>query len=827
MMPGYMNPGYGNFFGPWLYAIPVPSKHSSADRSRLAALRARIAKAPLEPGVYKWLDDAGAVLYVGKAKNLRNRLRSYVAPGADHGVWKENMMRSAADFAVTVVESELEALLLETNIIKELRPKYNVMMKDDKNYLFIRVSREPYPRVETVRRMGKDDAQYFGPYLSSDEAHRILELLQETIGYRACRESLDALNRGSVPPRPCLESQIGLCCGLCAGTIDRAEYCARIDRVIAFLKGRTEDVERILKERMQAAAMDRKFERAAKLRDQLRHFDHTAQPQVATAPNSDDSDIFGVAVLSGRASVVLLHQRQGRITGEAHFSLRGQAESVASVLEQFLPQYYEEGREIPPVVLLCEDIEERVAMEEFLRLRRGGAVHLLTPERGTKSRLVQLAEKNARERARQEELKWEAEQRNTVDALASLQALLQLPAPPRRIEGYDISHLGGTATVGSMVVTVSGKAANDQYRSFTIHSMQHGAIDDYRAIKETLARRLRHVSGGLRRESGEWAEAGITVGKARKDEAKTIAEIVARYPEECPQSDVDYKTFLIARCDEEIVGFVRLVRHPGKLLELNSLWVADAYQSGKLGQFLVRSLLASLKKEKVYVRVVPELEASYASLGFRHVLKAPTALLTAIHGATGDKRLAISDKHENTSLTAHRSPLIASLVMMYDPVQHKTDASLAQMPDLLVIDGGKGQLSAAVEVLREAAMSIPVIGLAKREEEIFIPPFAPEGASGGRPGLWNPLVIPKDSPALFLLMRLRDEAHRFANKLRETKGSKSMKQSVLDTIPGIGPETRAKLLKKFKTIDGIRRAPEQELREVLSEEQMEVIQRML
>lgn len=756
-----------------LYHLPMSKKAPVADQSRIGKLRTRVGKAPTGPGVYRWLDCDGKILYVGKAKNLRNRLRSYVPPVSSTkvGPWKKSFLEQIDDFDVTVTTSELEALLLETNLIKTLKPKYNVLMKDDKNYLFIRVTvKDAYPTVETVRRLGKDDAKYFGPYLSSERVGAILDLLHEALGYRACGGSIELLNRGVDPGtriRPCLDFQIGRCCGLCAGAVDVSEYGRRVGLLIDFLKGNEAPVRRILEERMQTAASERKFERAAKLRNYLRTLEQEVPSQIATDTTREDSDVFGVAILSSRAHVVILHRRAGRLIGESHFALAGQADSVASVLEQFLPQFYDEGREIPPMILLPEESDELSLLRAFLSERRGGAVELQTPSRGRKNTALQLAEKNAQQKARQEEMKWEAERRNTVEASEGLQTLLNLPALPRRIEGYDISHLGGTQTVGSMVVILHGKAANDQYRHFTIHSMQHGAIDDYRALKEVLRRRLRHLAGGFQRETGQWKAQGVTIGKARKAEGKT-------------------KDFLVARHENELVGFVRLKRHEGKLVELCDLWVTEEYSRGPLGQFLIRAALRSLKKQKAYVQIPPALELSYGSLGFRHVLKTPSVFRDS-----------------------------SSLVMVFDPVQHKPDSSLQSTPDLLVIDGGKGQLSAALEILKELELQTPVIGLAKREEEIFVP------------GRSAPVPVPKDSPSLFLLMRLRDEAHRFANRLREKKGIATAKRSVLDTIPTIGPETRQQLLRRYKTIDAIRAAPEEELMKMLTTEQYEGLRRFL
>lgn len=540
---------------------------------------------PSAPGVYRWKDARGHVLYVGKAKNLRKRLQSYIRAQKNDGPWRKALRNSIADIDVMVTDSELEALILETNLIKKLKPKYNVLMKDGKNYLYVRITTEdPFPRVDLVRRMEHDGAEYFGPYLTRETAERTLTMLHELYNFRACRRSLAA---------PCLEYQIGRCCGLCAGTVHQEEYRGRIARVMRFLQGHQEEARKLLHERMTEAAAARKFEKAASLRNALAALEETPRGGMLVADASDEEgDIFGVALRAGRAHVVILLRRHGHIVGDVRFALRGQADTAAHVIEQFLPQYYGEHRDIPRQILLPIDVKGKDAIAQWLTEQRGSSVCIVAPKRGRRYRLLQLAEKNAMEQARQEAQEWEREQKNTSAALRGLQDALRLPHPPRRIEGYDISHSSGTETVGSMVVMRNGKPQNAHYRSFIIRTVKEGAIDDCAAIREVLTRRLRHLT--------------------------------------------------------------------------------------------------------------------------------PTCETSACH-------------------------------------RQKPDQSFSHPPDLLVIDGGKGQLSVARSVLRDAQLAIPVVALAKREEELFAP---------GSP---KPVPLPKDSPALFLLMRLRDEAHRFANRHREKR----------------------------------------------------------
>lgn len=735
----------------------------------LALLRKRIAQAPKEPGVYRWKDADGVVLYVGKAKVLRDRLRSYVAktPDKSQGPWKLSMLQQIRDVEFTVVSTELEALVLETNLIKQLRPKYNVLMKDDKNYVYIRVGvHEHYPTVSVLRQMQDDKAKYFGPFTSAWECRQALDVFHLVCPFRACRESLRQLNKAmgdelwavrtngkqSHSPQPiaqsslraCLEYQIGRCCGLCVGAVSQEEYRSRIDKLMSFLRGDRSWAVKELEKRMAEAAVAKKYESAAKIRDHLRLLKVLEEDQIVSDTSGEDLDIIGVAVLSGRAHVVILLERGGKVIGERSFALQGRADGEGDVLEQFLPQYYSETQDLPQAVIVGDEFPSRDALAALLTQTKDAKVEIRIPERGKKSHLQQLAEKNAKEKARQHDISWEAEARNVQGGLEGLQVALKLEKPPHRIEGYDISHLGGTQTVGSMVVLKDGKPSNDHYRHFIIRTLKKGDIDDYASMKEVLTRRLRHLAPNA--EEKKWADAGVTVGKAKKAEEQAIEEILARRPEDLSSKDVHYQQFVVVRKDGNIVALARLREHEGGVKELGSVWVQEDLRGARLGHLLARKILGSLKKGKVYVRVKHDLEEYYAALGFRHVLKSPPFFQKAWERA----------RKENPDA-------VERLVMVYDTLEHKVDVSLKAMPDLLLIDGGKGQLAVVVDVLKKFGLQIPVAGLAKREEEVFVP------------GNMSPVPLAADSPSVLLLRRLRDEAHRFANRLREMRLSKDLK----------------------------------------------------
>jgi excinuclease ABC subunit C len=626
-----------------------PAKPFKPDNPHLEALRKRVASASTAPGIYRWLNDKGDVLYVGKAKNLRKRLTSYVQQkrGSQDGPWRRSFLTQIADLDVTVCNTELEALMLETNLIKQLRPKYNVLMKDDKHYLYIRITvKDPFPRIETVRKIVDDGSKHFGPYVSGDEARRTLELLRKVYPFRTCRMEIEPqsspLTAHSSPlplevvcthkdrTTPCLDFHIEQCSAPCTGRRTPEQYYKEsIEGVIAFLRGDRDTVKHLLTERMKVAATEKKFEYAAQLRNHLSTLERMQkEKQLASDTTGEDSDVFGVALLSGRAHVMVLQRRGGKLIGEHHHELKGQPESEQDTLEQFLVQYYDDGIDIPPQMILPFALESKETVEEWLKVKRGSKVQLLIPERGTKSALVELAQKNAHEKAKQQEIKWEAEKANTEAALEGLTTALELPDLPRRIEGYDISHLGGTETVGSMVVMVNGKTKNDHYRSFTIRTMGKGQVDDYRALQEVLKRRLRRFCEDVPADEQKWHEQGVTFGRGRKAELEHLQarHRVSPSPEESPPDPAQY---LVARQDDHPIAFCRLIEHSPTMAELRDLHVDETWQGRHLDQFLLRKLLRSVKKGKVYTTIDPAHELAYGSLGFRYVLKSPKQLSPA------------------------------------------------------------------------------------------------------------------------------------------------------------------------------------------------------
>lgn len=770
----------------------------------LQKLRKRIGQAPAQPGVYRWLGKDGEILYVGKAKDLRQRLRSYVVPGAKLGPWKESLVRQVQDFDLTVVRTELEALVLETTLIKQHRPKYNVLMKDGKDYVYVRITADTYPRIDVVRRIEDDGAQYFGPKPAAWQVYEVLAILRKLHRFRTCKMSIEPVAGApeTIPlqvectrrdrPVPCLDFHMEQCSAPCIGALTPAQYKEQcIDPVARFWKGELEPVTQLLKQRMQEAAIAKQFEAAAQYRDQLQRITSLSETQAVSDASGDDTDAVGLALRASRCQAVLYQKRGGKVTGEVALSLSGQPETLAEVLEQFLPLYYSDNVP-PPLILIPEEVASAATLQAWLTERAGRVVELRVPARGQKTQLLDLAMSNAKQKVMQQEAKWEAEARNTQSAAEELQAFLSLPEPPKRIECYDISHLGGTETVCSMVVFENGKPKKEHYRSFTIQSLKTGDVDDYRSLQEVLRRRLRHLTGGTKGETERWATQGVVIRKALKADQPAIA---ALRQAEGSETDADfYKEGVVAVRGEAIIGLVRLGPLGKGLTILRSLYVVPAERGSRLGLALMRFVLSKTKEKKVYLHCEESLMSVYPEAGFRHLVKAPDALV--------EVERAYRETHPD------EPPLCA---MVWQADESKADASLQKKPDILLIDGGLGQLHAVEAELALAKLDIALISLAKREEEVFA-----RGSS-------TPLPMASDSPAHILLRRLRDEAHRFANRHRESRATARMVASRLPDLPGIGPVTAQALLKKFGSLQGAQAASDEQLREILTAAQLKAL----
>ena len=585
-------------------------------------------KLPARPGVYIMHDERDAIIYVGKAISLRNRVRQYFQSSRNKGAKIEQMVTHIARFEYLVTDSELEALVLESNLIKEHRPKYNTMLKDDKSYPFIKVTvQEAYPRVLFARQMKKDKNRYFGPYTSGGAVKDVIELVRKLYQVRSCNRNLP---RDCGKDRPCLYYHMKQCTGPCTGHVDQKQYRENIQKVLRFLNGDFQDTVDELTDKMLTASEEMRFEDAAGYRDLIQSIRKIGERQKITAYGEEDRDIIAAAMDDSSdlreqdAVVQVFFMRSGRMIGRDHFYLRvARGDTRAQVLSSFLKQYYAGTPFIPGEIMLQTDVEDREVIEEWLSSRRRQKVRIVVPKKGTKEKMIELAWENARMVLEKDRERIRREEGRTIGAVHEVEEWLGL-AGLNRMEAFDISNISGFESVGSMVVYEKGKPKRSDYRKFRIRSVQ--GPNDYASMEEVLTRRFTHES------SGEFD-------------------------------------------------------------------------------------------------------------------------------------------------------------------------SFARMPDLLLMDGGRGQVNIALGVLERLGIEIPVCGMVKDEHHRT------------RGLYYNDVEIPidTDSEGFRLITRIQDEAHRFAIEYHRSLRSKEQVHSILDDIPGIGERRRKALMRRFRSIEAIRDASEEEL----------------
>ncbi len=587
------------------------------------SLQEKLDALPERPGVYLWKNNKGDFIYIGKAANLRNRVRGYFsARSQDNHLASQIMRTAAADLEWIVTSNEVEALILEANLVNKHAPRYNILLKDDKHFPYIRVSlSESFPRLAVTRETHKGKDLYFGPYTNSRAMRKTIRYLEKVFRIRDCELSLPLKQ----PIRPCLSYFLKRCDAPCANLVEPEAYNKGVEEAILLLRGKHKQLRDNLQNRMEAEAKAENFEGAAKLRDQLLALESVQERQrVDLGTEEQPKDLIAAARIGRVGCVVILEVRDGLVSGQKQFEVNSPLEQNESeIITEFIKNYYltQTFGSIPREILLSHAPLQEENMEGLLREIRGGAVDLEVPQKGEKRKQIHLALENAKLQVSEIVLRREKRDRQN-HMVNALREDLQLTKPPDRIEGFDISHLGGTDTVASQVVFINGKPSKKDYRRFNIKTV--AGIDDFASMREVLGRRLRRA----------------------KEDGKS--------------------------------------------------------------------------------------------------------------------------------------------------------------PDLILIDGGKGQLSAACEAMRNQGLEhIPVIGLAKRLEEVFIP------------GQSDPLLIPKSSPSLKLLQQVRDEAHRFAVTFQRSKRGRYLRESWLDAIPGVGIKTRVKLLKHFKTPSAILEATREALEGVL------------
>ena len=700
------------------------------DNTQRTRFASRLAALPARPGVYIMRNDKGDVIYVGKAASLRNRVRNYF--GATHAFEPKTraLVEQIEDFEYIVTQNAAEALHLEATLVKRHQPFFNVRLKDDKHYPYLRIDvQNEWPRVEIARRVLNDGARYFGPYASASSVRMTLSIVKKLFPWRSCTKAITGTDA-----RPCLDYFIHRCIAPCTSYCTKEEYDEVIRETILFLEGKSSEVINSLKRQMEASSEALAFERAALFRDQIKAVTNVAEKQFVERIRATDEDVFGLARDPStdkrdgdEACVQVFFIRGTQMVGRDFFTLDGvKDESDADILGSFLKQFYESAVYVPKTVVVPFAVTEASLIAEWLSEKRGSKVTIAVAQRGVRRRMVDLASENARESLDMLRVRWLADSNKRDEALTQLQEELNLPSYPRRIECYDNSNIQGTSPVASMVVFIDGKPRTAEYRRFKIKTVV--GANDFASMAEILGRRFKR-----------WETDNSDAGQAEFIEGSMEA-----------YEEIDGKV------DHNLTpSFPLLVDGEGEA----------------------------------------RLEAKQGHTAGRENDGAPLALSMA-DGAP--VQLAAIDADDELPML-DRNPRQAR---MFDADEENEDGLLGwgALPDLVIVDGGKGQLSAALDVMRNLGLKdVPLAGLAKQNEELFVQDLS------------EPIVLPRTSQALYLVQRIRDEAHRFAITYHRQVRSKAGMQSALDSIPGIGPKRKRALLRKFGSVKAIREASIEEV----------------
>ncbi len=492
-------------------------------------LEATLQKLPDRPGVYLMRDARGDVVYVGKAQSLRNRVRSYWQKATPIG--EQHRIRSVIDRVVdveyTLTDSVSEALLLEANLIKRFRPRFNVRLKDDKSYPYIKITMsDDFPRVERTRKLVQDGSRYFGPYASASSVDESMNLVRRLFPFRTC--TIDIKDGERALDRPCLLYHIKRCQGPCIQAVSKEEYGGQIEQIELFLEGRQESVVQALTREMRTASERTEYERAGAIRDKIRAIERTMESQKMAAFRRTELDLVGLARQDNQAAIQLFAIRGGKLIGRDVFLLDATREAPdEEVLSSFLLQFYARATSIAPQVLVPMSLPDAADLEAFLTAQRGGPVHLAVPQRGEKRELMALATRNATETLAREQARWLADEGKTLGALEELAEALGLPGPPLRIECYDISNVQGSDSVGSMVVFEEGRPRSGEYRRFKIKTVV--GANDFASHQEVLRRRFRRAKAGDEgaEEALRWAMPDLVIidgGKGQVSAAKEVLD---------------------------------------------------------------------------------------------------------------------------------------------------------------------------------------------------------------------------------------------------------------------------------------------------------------
>lgn len=709
----------------------------------------KIRTLPTQPGVYLYKNPEGEVIYVGKAKNLRSRVRSYLLAASQANAKTGSLMREAVDLDYILVANEHEALALENNLIKQRKPRFNILLRDDKTYPYVKLTlADRFPKVFVTRRLRKDGSAYYGPYFPGNLAYRVVELIHRSFLIPSCKVDLSRYH-----PRACLQYYIHRCMGPCVEGLTTPEaYRVAVRDAQLFLEGRHAELERTLEKRMMAAAQAEQFEAAARLRDQLSTVRQLQEKQrIATAEQSDDADVFGYHYEDGSLAVNLFHMRAGKIVDRREFFWEdletlmedreqgneetreqestnigapgpspletGEATGVfnpGTVFSALLKQLYIDQQYVPRSILVPTDFDDREALAALLAERTGHKVELAVPQRGEKRSLVDLAGQNAKQSFTQRFRVLEPSRKAIQETLADL---LMLPELPRRIECFDISHIQGAETVASLVVWEDGKMNKSAYRKFKVMTVL--GVDDFASMREVVHRRYRRI---------------LENGNGNKPGDPEAGALSHKHPAE---------TGLVTGH-----GFSRAESAGG------AMDVSPALQRGERGESNAEPRRG---------------DAALKGHGFS------------------------------------RAEIDGEISRALAPEGRSSSKEPKTMPSLILIDGGLGQLHAAAEALESLGLtSQPLASIAKKEELIYL--YGNED---------EPIVLDRRSPVLHLIQMIRDESHRFAVGYHRQRRAMRDRDSELLSIPGVGPQTRQRLLTHFGSLRDVQQATAESLASVV------------
>ena len=756
-------------------------------------------KIPTEPGCYLFWSAEDELLYVGKAKNLRNRVRNYFQKN-DKSAKTIAMVKKIARIETRIVASEMEALILENNLIKKHLPKYNILLRDDKTFLYLRITNEYYPRLEITRRIVRDGSTYIGPHTSAKKFRKMIAFCQKIFRIRTCKLEFDTQGKVIKNPEsrklPCMDFHIKKCSGPCSDDITQADYLAEVEQMKKFLRGETKDVLAHLQERMMNMAKERNFEAAAKLRDLIASISSGTERQRVEFSDTTSQDFINFTREKNQAFFALLSFRHGKLLDQAEVKLKAESwETDSAVLEKFLMLWHERTDDHPSQILIPTELENTNLIEEHLSTK------ILVPQKGEKMRVLEMAKRNAEKSANINAIEVQAQAEIFSKALPQLAEILGMAEPPRRIECYDISHFGGTATVASQVVFIDGKPYKNEYRRFKMKTLKPGEIDDFKSLREVLDRRIKGLNNTVQREdnSAEYLEKNKPL-LASLEELKEIL------------GEIDF-WILGGLASAFAIGKFWREHDDIDLLVEKKNWkkFCKALEEAEFEKIENTETFFTFKKKGF-----PDIDASPlgTELPIGKFTKKNCNPEAFILGETEIKTLNIKTllKIKQNLRDTRDTPKDQEDINVIE--HHMREKSVPHKPDLIVIDGGKGQLSSVLKVLPPEYQN-KVISLAKREEEIFLP------------GQSAPLEVDANSPASKLLQRCRDEAHRFAITFNRSIREKTATKSILDDINGIGGTTRKKLLQKFGSVRDIRTASDKDLRTVLSEKQLKELRKNL